>query len=419
MLTSFIARLPGDALLRNPDFRRFWISSTLNGFGGQIAMFAVPLCAAVVLHASPAQMGMLTALEALPFALFSIPTGVWLDRSRKLPTLLASKMMALVALASIALAAWTGMLSVGWLYGVAFLVGCSYVVGGSAEQVFLTSVIGRERIVEAQTHFATTDSAARLFGPGIAGVLVQLLTAPFALLVTASVSLVSMLNMRRIGASDPLPEPSRRHALHDTWDGIRFVWRHAILFPVAFTVASWHLLFSGYMALNILFATRTLGLSPGMLGIVQAAGGAGVLASALLMKPLNRRHGAGRTMLVGLIATTACFTLTAILPPRLGGSAVASQAGYAVLLFLLDCGVMLFMLPYIALRQRHTPDAYLGRVNSTMRFLTASVAPLGAAGAGLLADRFGLRTAQACIATASLLLTVAVFKTSPLPRIRD
>jgi MFS family permease len=362
---------------------------------------------------------MLTALEALPFALFSIPTGVWLDRSRKLPTLLASKGVALLSLASIALAAWAGMLSIEWLYGVAFLVGCSYVVGGSAEQVFLTNVIGRARIVEAQTHFATTDSAARLFGPGIAGVLVQLLTAPFALLVTAGVSLVSILNMRRIGASDPLPEPSRRHALHDMWDGIGFVWRHRILFPVAFTVASWHLLFSGYMALNILFATRTLGLSPGMLGIVQAAGGAGVLASALLMKPLNRRYGTGRTMLVGLVATTACFTLTAILPPRLGGSATVSQAGYAVLLFLLDCGVMLFMLPYIALRQRHTPDAYLGRVNSTMRFLTASMAPLGAAGAGLLADRFGIRAAQACIAAASLLLTVAIFKASPLPRIRE
>jgi Na+/melibiose symporter-like transporter len=203
------------------------------------------------------------------------------------------------------------------------------------------------------------------------------------------------------------------------WDGIRFVWLHNILFPVASTVASWHLLFSGYMALNILFATRTLGLSPGMLGIVQAAGGAGVLASALLMKPLNRRHGTGRTMLVGLVATTACFTLTAILPPRLGGSATLSQACYAVLLFLLDCGVMLFMLPYIALRQRHTPDAYLGRVNSTMRFLTASVAPLGAASAGLLADRFGIRAAQACIAAASLLLTMAIFKASPLPRIRE
>ena len=211
MLTSLIARLPGDTLLRNPDFRRFWISSTLNGFGGQIAMFAIPLCAAVVLHASPAQMGMLTALEALPFALFSIPTGVWLDRSRKLPTLLASKGVALLSLASIALAAWAGVLSVRWLYGAAFVIGCSYVVGGSAEQVFLTNVIGRERIVEAQTHFATTDSAARLFGPGIAGVLVQLLTAPFALLATAGVALVSMLNMRRIGASDPLPDPSRRH----------------------------------------------------------------------------------------------------------------------------------------------------------------------------------------------------------------
>lgn len=179
------------------------------------------------------------------------------------------------------------------------------------------------------------------------------------------------------------------------------------------------LLFSGYMALNILFATRTLGLSAGMLGIAQAAGGAGVLASAVLMKPLDRRFGSGRTILVGLVATTLCFTLTAVLPPRLAGSATLSRAGYAVLLFLLDCGVMLFMLPYVALRQRNTPDAYLGRVNSTMRFLTASMAPIGAASAGMIAQRFDVRTAQACVAGASLLLTVAIFKASPLTRIRE
>lgn len=423
MIASFIAILPrglrDDALLRNPNFRRFWISSVLNGFGGQISMFAIPLCAAVVLHASPAQMGVLTALETLPFALWSMPAGVWLDRSRKLPVLLACKLLAVLALASIALASWCGVLSMAWLNCTGFLLGSSAVVGGSTEQVFLTGVIGRERLVEAQTHFAATDSASRLFGPGIAGVLVQLLGAPIAVLATAGAAIASILNMRRIDAPDPLPTPSRRHVLHDLWEGIMFIRRHGVLFPVACAVAAWQFLFNGYLALNILFATRTLGLSVGMLGIAQAAGGIGILASALLMKPLDRRHGAGPTMLVGLGATVACFVLSALLPPRLGGSAVLSQAGYALLLFLLDCGSMLFMLPYVALRQRSTPDAYLGRVNSTMRFLTASMAPLGAASAGLIADRFDLRTAQVCIAGASLLLTCAIFKVSPLPRIRE
>jgi MFS family permease len=418
-MTFFLARLSRDALLRDPNFRCFWISATLNGFGGQISLFAIPLCAAVVLHASPAQMGTLAALEALPFALFSLPTGVWLDRSRKLPILLASKLAAALILAAIALAFRGGVLTMGWMYALAFLLGCTYVVGGSAEQVFLTNVIGRERIVVAQTHFATSDSAARLLGPGIAGVLVQLLSAPFAVLATAAAQLASIFSMGRIVAADPAPPPSPHHAVRDMLDGFGFIRRHAVLLPVACTVAAWQMLFAGYMALNILFATRTLGLSPGMLGMAQAAGGAGVLLSAVLMQPLNRRHGTGKTMLAGLVATTACFTLTAALPARPCGSAALGQAAYAVLLFLLDGGVMLFMLPYIALRQRHTPDQYLGRVNSTMRFLTVSVVPLGAASAGMLAEHHGIRAAQWCVAAAGLALTAVIFRRSPLPHLRQ
>lgn len=423
MLASLFAILPramrDDVLLRSADFRRFWLSSALNGFGGQVSLFAIPLCAALMLDASPGQMGRLAALELLPFALFSMPAGVVLDRSRKLPILLASRLTAALALSSIALAFWSGLLSIGWLYCVAFAVGATHAFGGSAEQVFLTAVIGRDRSVEAQTWLAATDSAARLLGPGIAGLLVQLLSAPFALLATACASLAAIFQMRRVQADDPLPAPSRRHALHDMWEGILYIRRHAVLFPVACTVAAWQVLFNACLAMSILFATRVLGLSAGVLGIVQAGGGAGMLAGALLMKPLIRRHGTGRAMLAGLAASTVSFVLTAALPARLFGSAQASQACYAVLLFLLDCGVVLFMLPYVALRQRHTPDAYLGRVNSTMRFLTVAAAAIGAFCAGLLGERFGIRAVQLCVAVASLGLCVAIWTASPLPRLRD
>lgn len=422
MFASLIALLPralrDDVLLRSRAFRRFWLSSVLNGFGGQISLFAIPLCAAIVLHASPAQMGTLAALETLPFALFALPAGVWLDRSRKLPIMLGAKLASALALISIALVYWGDMLSITWLYWVAFVLGCASVVGVSAEQVFLTSVVGRGRLVEAHARFMTTESASRLFGPALAGMLVQLLSAPVALLVTAGASVLSILNMGRIGTPDPRPAPSQRNPLQDMLDGIRFIWRHELLLPLAFTVGAWHVLFSGYMALNILFATRILGLSPGMLGVAQAAGGVGMLASALLMQPLVRRYGTGRTMLAGLGPNTACFTFTALLPAPIDGAALPSQAIYAALLFLLDCGLMLFMRPYVALRQHCTPDHYLGRVNSTMRFLTVAVAPVGSVGTGLVADHFGIRTAQSCVAVASLLLTFVVVKASPLLRIR-
>jgi hypothetical protein len=406
-------------LLRHADFRRYWFSSTLNGFGAQITGLAVPLCAVLLLHATPAQMGLLVALQAVPFALFSLPAGVWLDRNSKLPILMCSQFMSGIALASIAVAHWCGVLSMGWLYAVGFVLGTGFVVGGSAEQIFLTYLVGRDGLTDAQTKFATTDSASRLIGPGIAGILVQLLSAPVTVLVTALGFVISVLNLRSISVSDPRPAPSDAHPLHEMRDGLLFVWRHPTLRVLAWGAGIWHLLFYGYLALTILFATRVLGMTPGVLGMAQTLGGAGVFVSALLLKPLTRRFGPGGTILIGLAATALGFTLTALIPAQLFGSKDASAVAYAGLAFFFDCGVMLFFMPYLSLRQRVTPDAFLGRMIATMRFLTVATAPLGALMAGYVAEHFSIRGGMACIAIASIALTLGMIFGSPLRNVRQ
>ena len=416
--TYLSGTLGNDKLLRSVDFRRFWLSSVLNGFGGQITALALPLCAALLLHATPAQMGTLVALQALPFALFGLPVGVWLDRSRKLPIMLYCEILFGMALASVAAAQWLGLLSMPWLYAVGFLLGTGFVIGGGAEQVFLTYLVGRDGLIDAQSKFAATDSAARLIGPGIAGALIGSLSAPFAILINALGFLISFWNLKKINVREPKPAPSTTHALREMKDGIVFIWRHPVLRTLAWGAAIWHFLFYGFMALQILFATRELGMTAGVLGSLQMLGGVGVLAGSFLIKPLSGRFGVGGTILIGIGCTAAGFVLIAAIPVALFGSSRASAAMYGAVNFVLDCGGILFFMPYLALRQKVTPDAFLGRMVSTMRFLTVAAAPLGALAAGAIAEHASVRAGLMCVAAGGVALTGAMAFASQLRSVR-
>jgi MFS family permease len=418
LLSSIAERWRSDALLASADFRRYWAGLVLTSFGTQVGALALPLCAVLMLHAAPAQMGILTACQALPFALFALPAGVLLDRSRKLPILLGSKAAQGISLLSVPVAWWFDLLGMPWLYTVAAIQGTCSVIGGGAEQIFLTLLVGRERMVEAQSRFAATDSMSRLLAPGLAGILIQWLTAPVALLVNAATFFISVWNISRLRMREaPLPR-SERHPLDDVRAGFLFIWHHPLLRALALGAAAWHLLFYGYSAMLVLFATRELGMSAGTLGTAQMLGGIGVLAGSQLLRPLTRRFGAGVTIQVGTAATALGFVLMPLVPADLFGSARYSAAAYAILVFFFDCGVTLYFVQYQALRQKVTPDAMLGRMISTMRFLTVAMAPLGALGAGYVADHAGVRTALSCIAVGGVLLTAMMLCSRPIRSVR-
>jgi len=411
--------MTADGLLRSADFRRLWLSSTLTQFGSQITLLALPICAVLLMHATPSQMGTLAALESLPFLLFGLPSGVLLDRCRRLPIMMCSDVMVATALASVPLAWWMDVLTIHWLYAVGFMLGTGFVVGGSAEQVFLTFVVGRERLVDAAAKLAGTESAARLMGPGMAGALVQLLGAPLAILCNVAGFAVSLANLRRIRAREPQPEPSNAHPLHDIREGLVFVWNQPVLRTLAWTAGAWHFLFYGYLALHVLFATRVLGMAPGVMGSAQMLGGAGILAGSILIKPLSTRYGTGRAILVGLCVSALGFVLMPAIPARLLGSTAFTAVAYGSVVFLLDCGATLFFVPYIALRQRVTPDAVLGRMVATMRSLTVASAPLGALAAGAIAERFSVRTGLMCVAAGAIVLALAAVAGTRLHNVND
>jgi MFS family permease len=408
-----------DDALRSADFRRLWLSNSLTQFGAQITMLALPVCAALLLHASSSQMGVLAACETLPFLLFGLPVGVLLDRYRRLPVMLCSDSLVMIALVTVPLAWKLGILSIYWLYAVGFLIGCGYVFGGGAEQVFLTSIVGRDKLVDAQARFASTESAARLLGPGLAGTLVQLVGPPLAVLCNAAGFAISLVNLRRIRTREAEPPRKDTHPVREMIDGLAFVWHHKLLRKLAWISGGWHLMFFGFNALQVLFALRVLGLAPGVMGTAQMLGGVGVLAGSFLVKPLTSRVGIGNVLLAGLAASTVGWVVMPLIPASLFNSAVASATVYGIAMFFVDLGATLFYIPYGALRQKVTPDAMLGRMIGTMRFLTVAMAPVGSMIAGVLGQQFGVRNALVCIGVAAFAQVLATLFASDLRKVKD
>ena len=259
-------RLAPDDLLRDATYRRLWTSILISSFGGQVTMLALPLTAAVLLHATPTQMGLLTAMEVAPFVLFSLPSGVWLDRVRKLPVYVIGESLLALIVASVPLAWWLGWLSMMWLYIVGFAIGTVATIAGSAAQIVLTQVVARERLVEAHAKNALAHSSAEVAGPGAAGVLIKLVGAPIALLADAVLLAVSAAILRGIQVQEGAQLAAARF-----WPAMRaglvFVTQHRLLVTMACIVGVWQMCHHAALVVQILFATRTLGLSEGAVGL--------------------------------------------------------------------------------------------------------------------------------------------------------
>src|SRR5262245_60691774 len=265
---SRLIRRTFDGLWRLPDFRKLWTSLTITAFGAQITNLALPLTAALLLHATPLQMGILVALETLPFALVSLHTGVLLDRVRKLQVVIIADVSRGVALLVIPIAAWFGTLSIEILYVVGFLCGVQNVVGGAAYQVLLASLAGRKRLVEANAKISLGETGSALVGPGLAGLLIQALTAPFAIVLDAVSFFVSALMLRRVEApNDVVDGRAKRSVWAEIHEGLLLVWSNRTLLALAIVAGLWQVLHHMQIAVLILFATRDLGLSAGAIGL--------------------------------------------------------------------------------------------------------------------------------------------------------
>jgi len=388
-----------DSLLRHGGFFRVWLAATVAVLGESVSHLALPLTAAAVLHASPAQMGILFACGTLPFALFSLPAGVWMDRRSKRALIVGFNFLGGLALATVPLAFYLGRLDMPVLYAANFLVGSCFCVGGSAAQVFLTGLVGRDRLVEANSLQASATSIAGLAGPVMAGLLVAWLGAPIAVAVDAAAFALSALLVASIHCVEaPLENTERAPVWSDLLAGLRFVWGHPMLRAFAMMAAMCIVLLDGFMALYVLHATRDLGLGAKEIAVVNMVGAAGALFGALIVHVLNRRIGKSDAIVVGFGAAGTGFLVYALVPTGTWAVAVAGAA-----MFLVESGMTAYTVNYLAMRQEATPDAMLGRMTTTMRFLSVSGAPIGSAVIGQLAGRFGMVPILVTLGIAALL----------------
>ncbi len=397
------------------DFRRLWGSLTITSFGAQITNLALPLTAALLLHATPMQMGILVALETLPFALVSLHAGVLLDRVRKLPVIVFSDVSRAVALLVVPLAAFGGVLSMEVLYVVGFFVGVQNVVGGAAHQVTLAQLAGRRRLVEANAKISLGETSSALVGPGLAGALIQLVTAPFAILLDALAFLGSALLLRGVKAPHDVPYRGPRASVHaEIVEGLKLVWRNQTLLALAIVAGLWQLLHHMQVAVLVLFATRDLGLSAGAIGFAYMFGGLGCVLAAAMAERMSKRFGVGNAILLGLMLTVAGWVAYGLIGGPVWFATIA--LGLGMLLF--DFGGVTWGINYLALRQAITPDRLLGRMTATMRFLTVAAAPVGSLAGGALATAVGLRGTLWTIALLGVLLAAGALAWSPVRRHR-
>jgi len=397
--------LPAGDLLRDAAYRRLFASILISSFGGQVTMLALPLTGAVLLNATPTEMGWLTALEILPFVLLSLPSGVWLDRVRKLPVYVAGELFIGVAVATVPLAWWLGWLSMGWLYAVAFAIGVVYTTAGSAAQIVLTQVVPRERLVEAHAKNALASSGAEVAGPAFAGLLIKLFGAPLALLVDAVLVAMSAAILRGIRIAEQVTVRHDAHFGRDLAAGLRFVFEHRLVVALAVAVGAWQMCHNAALVVQILFATRVLGLGEQAIGLCYVGMGLGTVLASVLGHRLSERIGPGPCLVLGFALCGLGWALLAAAPAGPWG-----VAAFAVMLLLFSTGAVFVFINFLALRQAVTPTPLLGRMTSTMRWLILLPAGPGALLGGWLGEHHGLRSALAFAAGGAALLVLFAWR---------
>lgn len=396
------------------DFRLFWAGQTVSLVGSQVSALALPLTAAIVLSAGPAQMGLLGAAAFLPFLFLTLPAGAWIDRRRRRPILIGADIGRGLLIAVIPIAAISGVLRIEILYLVALGSGCFQVLFDLAYLAHVPSLVPREQLTEANGRLQATASAAEVGGPGIAGLLIQAIGAPIALLLDALSYLISAISLRLIATPEPPPatpdaSPSFRA---EVIEGLRFLRRQRVLRACALEAAQYNLFNQVIFAVLILHATREVRLEPAVIGIAFAVGSVGSLAGAALAPRIARRVGVGPAIAGSMILSCVAPLLLPIAAST-DLPAVTIALSFAVGGF----GVAISNVHIVTLRQAVTPDAMLGRLNASYRTLVYGAIPIGSLLGGLLGELIGLRGTLVVGAVGMLVAPVWVLG-SPLPRMR-
>lgn len=407
---------PRGALWSNREFGNLWAGQSVSVVGDQISGLAIPLVAVLVLDATAAQMGLLTAMVWLPHLLFSLGAGLYVDRrAKRLKIMVATDVLRALALVSIPLAYWLDALTFEHLLGVALVVGALTVFFDVAWSTFLMRVVPRADIVEANAKLSVSRSMSFVVGPPAAGALVQALGAATALLADALSFVASALFLRRIRTDEPPLAPTNGESIRSRLaGGFSFLFRHPILRPQLLCSATINLFNLAFGAIVVLYMATELDLSAGAIGLIFGVAAVGGLAGTAVAPAIGRRIGIGPAVMVGAVL----FPAPLLLFPLATGPEPVVWVMLIVGEFLAGAGVMIYDIHLNSLIFLLTPEEMRPRESATYRFVNYGVRPIGAFGGGLLAAAIGLRPALFVVAAATL-LGVLWLIWSPTPRLRE
>jgi MFS family permease len=401
-------------VLRVHDFRQLWYADTISQFGSRLTELALPVLAVTVLAANEFEMGLLATFEFLAFLVVGLPAGAWVDRWRKKRVLVAGDVLRAIALASLPLAWWLGVLTLVQVLVVALVVGTCRVFFDVAYQSYLPDLVEPDRIGEGNAALQVPESVAMIGGPALAGGAIRLIGAPFTIGLDALSFLGSALFLGRIRRRDEPPSRANRRPLRaEIGEGLRFVFGHPLLWRITACTATANFFSAMTGAMLVLFCLNDLHLDVGLIGVAMGLGAVGGLAGALATPHVNDWIGEGRTIPV----TSLVWIPAGVLMP-LAGTVIPPLAALVASSVLATFAVVVYNVTQVSFRQRLCPRPLLGRMNASIRFVVWGSMPLGGFLGGVVGQAYGARTVFWVAAVGSLLACLPVLF-SPLIRMRD
>ncbi|MEW2050916.1 MFS transporter [Streptomyces sp. NPDC005476] len=401
-------------LWRDGDFRRLWVGQTASQLGEHASLVILPLFAVLTFHADADQLGVLRAVGQAPVLLLSLFVGAWVDRWRTRTVMLLTDAGRTLALGAAAVGGLLGWLGLPALLLTAFVVGTLSVFFDVAYQTCLVRLVGRDQLVRGNSALEGSRSAAQTGGPALGGALVSLLSAPVAAASGALFFAVSVLSVRRIRRTEPVPKrsgrpPRLRGRIHE---GLRFVIGDTLLRTVCLASAAFQFFYAAVMTVYLLFLPRELHLSGTAVGLALAATGPGALLGSALAARLPGRFGHGAVLVSAAAVGDGAFLCV----PALHGPSAVTVAALLAVGFVFGAGGQLVNVTVMAVRQAVTPDGMQARAAATITFVGMGLTPLGSLLGGFLAGEWGLRTSL-LVTVAGMMLSPALMASSPLARL--
>jgi len=408
------------------DFNRLWLGQSISAFGSQVTALALPLTAIIYLDASSIQVGLLATVRELAFVGLMLFFGVVVDRCRRRPLMIVSDLGRAVVIVAVPIIAWLGTLRMTYLYVAAFLLGALAVVFSLAYRAYLPTLVKADELLTRNSRLQATESLSDVAGPSLAGLLIQLMRAPFALVADAFSFLISALSIATIrtpetpltappsaDADRPEPDGLGRRVFSEIWSGLTFTFRHPVLRVLAVASAIFNVFATMMLTIFVIYAIRIAHLSPGEIGLIFTGFGVGgVIAAASLSRTM--KLGVGRLLTAGYVIGAGAIAVL----PFIGGSTGPQTASLATVFVIAGCAIVSANIVEMTIRQAVTPHELQGRTAAGFGFLIGALTPLAALVAGLLGDQIGPR-GTLIVAAIGVPMSVPWILLSRIPRIRS